>query len=90
MAPACTVSFPTSVTLPTFSKADFSAKAQNSVIGSQNAGNITFSGCNDQSVTIKVTTANTVSGNGYITFPVVNGSEQGQYGLVVGLEKDGA
>lgn len=87
---ACTVSFPTSVTLPTFSKANFSAKAQNSVIGSQNAGNITFSGCNDQSVTIKVTTANTVSGNGYITFPVVNGSEQGQYGLVVGLEKDGA
>lgn len=87
---ACTVSFPTSVTLPTFSKADFSAKAQNSVIGSQNAGNITFSGCNGQSVTIKVTTANTVSGNGYITFPVVNGREQGQYGLIVGLEKDGA
>lgn len=86
---ACTVSFPTSVTLPSFSKADFSAKTQNSTIGSQNAGNITFSGCNGQSVNIKLTTTSTVSGNGLLTYPVVNGKEQGQFAITVGLDKDG-
>ncbi|WP_000749067.1 type 1 fimbrial protein [Escherichia sp. TW14182] len=85
---ACSVSFPTSVTVPSFSKADFNAKSTREVITSQNAGNITFTGCSGQSVNLKVTASNTISGNGYIAYPVVNGKTQGQYGVVVGLEKD--
>ncbi|EQC3334525.1 type 1 fimbrial protein [Escherichia coli] len=87
---ACTVSFPASVTMPSFSKADFSAKAPNSVITTQSAGNITFSGCSGQSVNIKVATTSKTSGNGLQTFPSVGGKVQGQYALFLGLEKAGA
>ena len=85
----CTVSFPNSVAIPAFSKADFQAKAMNSVITTQSAGNITFSGCDGQSVTIKVSSTDKVSGNGFQTFPVINGEEQGQFALALGLDKNG-
>ncbi|EOA5426168.1 TPA: hypothetical protein ACGSUH_004951 [Escherichia coli] len=77
---SCSVSFPNDVTLPAFSTATFNNTPVNGRIGDVvNVGDITFSGCNNNTVNVVVTSSNSTSGSGYL-YPTFNGSAQGFIG----------
>jgi len=81
----CSVTFPTDVTLPAVTTADYQAATQFGVIGnsSASAGSITFSGCNNQQVKVVIDSTNNKSSNGVFAFPTLNGAPQSVIGFAI-------
>lgn len=88
-ASTCSVTFPTSVSMPTITNSSFRATGNGSAILRQDAGNIQFTGCNGQSVNLKVASSGGVlAGSKTILYPRVNNVEQGWLGLSFGISTD--
>ena len=89
-AASCSVTFPSDVTLPSFSTATFNATSvNNEVVDEASVGDITFSGCNGETVNIALTSSSTTSGSGYI-YPTINGQVQERIGYWVKVNGFGA
>lgn len=89
-ASSCSVSFPSDVTLPSFSTADFNATSASGSIGDEvSVGNIVFSGCNGNTVNVAVTSGSKTSNSGYI-YPQFNGADQGYVGYWLKINSNGA
>ncbi|WP_157919954.1 hypothetical protein [Escherichia coli] len=88
----CTVTFPTSVTMPTFSSADYNATKQVGVITSQSTSGIQFSGCNGQHVKVVIgASGGTMTGNGLYIYPqltTANGTTVNNKLFAFGLAAD--
>lgn len=86
----CSVTFPQSVTMPSVTTAMYNQTQQLNPMVQQPAGNIQFSGCNGQSVNLKVTASNVaaVSGNKLVAYPKVNDKGQGWLGLSFAVSTD--
>ncbi|ENB6579650.1 type 1 fimbrial protein [Escherichia coli] len=79
-ASTCSVTFPSDVTLPSFSTATFNDASVNAnLVDATSVGDITFSGCSGESVNIALTSSNNVSSSGYI-YPTINGNSQSRVG----------
>ncbi|EIM0997800.1 type 1 fimbrial protein [Escherichia coli] len=81
----CSVTFPTDVTLPVVTTADYQAATQYGVIGnsSVSAGSITFSGCDTQQVKVVIDSTNSKTSNGLFAFPTLNGTSQSVIGFAI-------
>ncbi|HAL3059172.1 TPA: hypothetical protein H5293_000940 [Escherichia coli] len=85
----CSVTFPQSVTMPSITTAMYNQTSPHNAMVQQSAGNIQFSGCNGQSVNLKVMASNvTVAGSKVIAYPRVNNNQQGWLGLTFGVSTD--
>ncbi|EKQ3620682.1 hypothetical protein P4513_004537 [Escherichia coli] len=86
----CSVTFPQSVTMPSVTTAMYNKTQQLNAMAQQPAGNIQFSGCNGQSVNLKVMASNVaaVAGNKVVAYPKVNNKEQGWLGLSFAVSTD--
>lgn len=71
----CEVSFPTNFTGDSIPASDIASADMWKVFDTQDIGNVVFSNCSGESVSLKVTTNNTVSTAGYVS-PTLNGAEQ--------------
>lgn len=81
----CAVSFPSDVTLPNITTADYASASQYGLIGnaSVSAGNISFNGCTGQNVKVVINSPNNKSSNGIMAFPTLNGSNQSVVGIAL-------
>ncbi|WP_181657784.1 hypothetical protein [Escherichia coli] len=85
----CSVTFPQSVTMPSITTALYNKTPNGSAMIQQSAGNIQFSGCNGQSVNLKVMANNvTLAGSKTIGYPRINGNQQGWLGLAFAVSTD--
>lgn len=90
-ASTCSVTFPQSVTMPTITTAMYQKTAFQNAMAQQSAGNIQFSGCNGQSVDLKVmaTGFGGIAGSKTIAYPKIDNTySQGWLGLTFGVSKD--
>ncbi|MFI3944584.1 hypothetical protein VBH09_24145 [Escherichia coli] len=85
----CSVTFPQSVTMPSITTALYNTTPTGSAMIQQSAGNIQFSGCNGQSVNLKVMANNvTLAGSKTIGYPKVDDRQQGWLGLAFAVSTD--
>lgn len=84
----CEVSFPTNFTGDSIAASDIASANLWTNFSTQEIGNVVFSNCRGESVSLKVTTTNTVSSQGYIS-PTLNGAAQGVVGYWLSANNEG-
>lgn len=84
----CEVSFPSNFTGDSISASDIASADMWTTFTAQNIGNIVFSNCSGESVSLKVTTNNVVSSQGYVS-PTLNGAHQNVVGYWLSANNSG-
>lgn len=79
----CSISFPSSVTMPLITSAAYNGTKQHGLITSQTTEGIVFSGCSGKSVSLQISAPNKTAASGFWVYPTLNGKEQGTIGLAV-------